>query len=440
MSIESKVLEKIKPSQKEMDDTVKVAEDLCKTVKSYLAEKKIDAEVMFVGSVAKGTFLSNPDIDLFLLFPEDFDEDEMNRVGLQAGKDIINGKEMYVEHPYTRGSFKGHDVDMVPCFHITSTEKLLTAVDRTPFHTKYVLSKVDEKMCDEIRLMKKFMKGIGTYGAEPDTRGFSGYMCELLVIKYGSFIDAIIAAAEWKKGEVIIVEKKGPMMVAPIVLYDPVDARRNVASAIHEDTLSQYIVACKAYLRNPSEKFFFPVKRKPIQMPRIKELIELHDSRLLAVEFDRPESNEDNIHAQIWKTEYALAKKLDSFSFNVLRSVHEMTETKIKIVFELDRDKLSKTHRHVGPPVWVKNCDTFLVKWKDNPYCKPFIHDGHWTTIADRLYTTATDMLADEAAIAGIGREIDPKTMVLFDNDATIKGDFEDLLTELLDPTFPWEN
>jgi len=442
MSVESDVLAKIKPSKEESKLIVQTADELVDVTKDYFAKRKVKIDdVVYVGSVAKGTFLKDPDIDLFILFPEDFDEDEMNRLGLQAGKDIVGGEEKYVEHPYTTGHFKGIEVDMVPCFHIKSTEMLLTAVDRTPFHTKFVLSKVDERMCDEIRLLKQFMDGIGTYGAEPDTRGFSGYLCELLVIKFGSFIDVLINAAEWKKGQTIVIEKKGPMMIAPLVVYDPVDPKRNVASAVHEDTLAEFIVASKAYLRSPSEKFFFPNEREPLDLKTLKSMAEEHGSKLLTVAFKKPKINEDNLGSQIWKTEYALGKKLNSFNFNVLRATHAMTDKNIVIIFELERDELSKTHVHIGPPVWVKNCETFLIKWQNNIYGKPFIQDGRWTVIADRQYRTAADMVANEAAIAGIGRDINPEGLVIKGNNATLNDDsLAKMLTELLDHRPRWEN
>ena len=294
-------------------------------------------------------------------------------------------------------------------------------------------------MCDEIRLMKRFMKGIGTYGAEPNTRGFSGYMCELITIHYGGFIDAIIEAASWKEGVTIVLEKKGPPMVAPIVLYDPVDPRRNVASAVHIDTFAEFVVACRSYLKNPSKEFFFPNERRPLSMDELKNRTEHHGTRLITVMFDKPEINVDNLHAQEWKTQTAIAKKLDAFSFNVLRAVHTITDDKIVTVFELERDVLSKTCKHIGPPVWVKSSETFLAKWKDNEYGDPFVEEGHWTVIADRLYYTAAEMLKEEIEIAGIGREIDPRTMRILDHDTTLEETDPVLLSELLDPKHRWE-
>ena len=439
MSIESEVIDMIRPSEEEVRRINDAADSLMLEVKDYISRNDIDVSVRYVGSFSKGTYLQDPDLDLFLMFPETTPKDEIVRIGLKMGEEIIDGKRMYAEHPYTTGTFQGVEVDMVPCYHITSTEKLLTPVDRSPFHTDYVLSKVDAHMCDEIRLMKRFMKGIGTYGAEPNTRGFSGYMCELITIYYGGFIDAIIAAAEWREGVTIVLEKKGPPMVAPIVLYDPVDPRRNVASAVHIDTFAEFVVACRNYLKNPTKEFFFPNRRRPLSADEIRKKTELHGTRLITVMFDRPEINEDNLHSQEWRTQNAMAKKLDAFSFNVLRAVHTMTDDKIVIVLELERDTLSKTHKHIGPPVWVKSSESFLLKWKGNEYGDPFVEEGHWTVIADRLYLTAAEMLKDEIEIAGIGREIDPRSMTILDHETTINECDPILLSELLDPKHNWE-
>ena len=439
MSIESDVIGMIRPSPEEVRRISDVADSLKLEVEDYILRNGIDVKIRYVGSFAKGTFLSHPDLDLFLMFPETTPREEMVRLGLQIGEDILHGERKYAEHPYTSGIYQGVDVDMVPCYHITTTEKLLTPVDRSPFHTDYILSKVDAAMCDEIRLMKRFMKGIGAYGAEPNTRGFSGYMCELITIHYGGFIDALIAAAEWKEGVTITLEKRGPPMVAPIVLYDPVDPRRNVASAVHIDTFSEFVVACRSYLKNPDMKFFFPGERIPLPSEEIRKRVELHGTRLISVSFARPRANEDNLHSQEWRTQNAIAKKLDAFSFNVLRAVHHMTADRIVVIFELERDRLSKTFKHIGPPVWVKSSGSFLSKWTGSEYGDPFIEDGHWTVIAERLYFTAAEMLADEIEMAGIGREIDPRTMEIMEHEQTLDDADPVLLSELLDPKHSWE-
>ncbi len=441
MSLESEVLERIKPKQKEIDDIKASADKLKRKVEDYIKENNMSAaEVRYVGSFAKDTYLSDPDLDIFLLFPSDVTIEQLEDEGLRIGKDILGGKRLYAEHPYTRGRFEGHDIDMVPCYDLCDTKRLRTSVDRTPFHTEYVLSRLRPEQKDDVRLLKKFMKGIFVYGAEPNTRGFSGYLCELLVIRYGNFLDVINAAANWKEGITIEIEGRGPLSVAPLTVYDPVDSRRNAASAVHLDTLSLFIVASKAYLENPSERFFFPVEREAFSVPELRAKTEHHGSRLLTVIFERPDVIEENLYSQLWKTQYALTRKMDEFDFTVLRALHEMDDDEMRIVFEIERDLLSKTFKHGGPPVWVQNAEKFLDKWKDSPYGEPFIEDGDWNVISERSYTTAKKMISEEAAIAGIGRELDPNRMVIRNHEETLDMTPADILTELLDPKLSWEN
>ena len=440
MSLESKVLERIKPTAEEVKRIDGIANALKKEVEDYVKEHNIGVETRFVGSYAKGTYLSDPDIDLFILFPETISHRELETIGLSVGEAVMkDGEKVYSEHPYTRGTYGGMDVDLVPSYSIKTTDKLRTAVDRTPFHTQYMLDNLKDSQKDEVRLLKKFMKGIGVYGAEPNTRGFSGYLCELLVLCYGSFRGVLEGANGWKEGTAISIEKKGPPIMGPLVVYDPVDLKRNVASAVHLDTMALFIVASKAYLSSPSDKFFFPLDRQPYSREKLQTISDNNGSRIVSVVFDRPDVIEDNLYSQLWKTRYALTRKLNDFDYTVLRAVHEMYEKKLEIVFELERDVLSKTYKHAGPPVWVRAADSFLSKWKNNIYGPPFIEDGCWNVIAERMYFTAKEMLADEAAVSGIGREIDPDNMKIRDHEASLNETNPLLLTELLDPMNSWE-
>ena len=439
MTLESEVLERIKPTEEEVRSLSKAANDLKKRVEDYVKDHDIDVEVRFVGSYAKGTYLSDPDIDLFLLFPETVSTKDLERIGLNVGEAIIKGVKKFADHPYTRGIYEGVDVDIVPSYSIKTVDKLKSAVDRTPFHTQYILENLKEEQKDQVRLLKKFMKGIGIYGAEPDTRGFSGYLCELLILHYGSFRKVLEAVSEWKEGTVISVEKKGPPIISPLAVYDPVDQRRNVASAVHLDTMALFIVASKAYLSSPSIKFFFPTERTPFSREELQRLTDRNGSRIVTVVFERPDVIVDNLYSQLWKTRYALRRKLNEFDYNVLDAEHEMYEDTVEIAFELERDVLSKTYKHDGPPVWVKASESFLSKWKDNPYGQPFIEDGGWTVIAERLYTTAKEMLEDEAAVSGIGRDLDPRKMKIRDHETSLNETDPLLLTALMDPKNSWE-
>ncbi len=438
--VELSVLGQIMPSKKEMDFIDGRASRLLKIARDYYAERNIPVEVRYAGSYAKDTYLADPDLDLFMLFPTDMPREEMTKIGLQAGRDIIGGELVYSEHPYTTGRFEGVEVDMVPCYKLESTEKLQTAVDRTPFHTEYILSHLDFNGRDQVRLLKKFMKACGTYGAEQDTRGFSGYLCEVLIVKYGSFLKVLEESQSWEKYTSISIGESGPHIKETLVFYDPVDIKRNVASAVHEETMEKFKRAAKAYLAEPDERFFFPNRRVPLAYEELEWICSNKRSRLASVVFMKPKDVvDDNLQGQLWKSQYALIEKMESCEFKVRSATHSLDEYRMTIVFELESDVLPETYKHFGPPTKVKTSENFLEKWKDNPYGEPFIEDGKWAVIADRPIRTAEEFLYKRTATSGIGRSLVTDTMTVYGHDMTLQCVDPMLLTELLDPKDPWE-
>ncbi len=439
MDLENEVLKKIVPTLEDRNRIDRIAEKLKATVQAYLDANGIQAELRFVGSYAKDTFLSDPDLDLFVMFPYGTSRAELEKTGLEIGDRVLHGRRMYAEHPYTRALFEGAEVDLVPCIKIPDTDKLETAVDRTPFHATYVISHLKEDQGDQIRLLKKFMKSISTYGAEPKNRGFSGYLCELLVLKYGSFDGVMKAAAEeWNIGTRIWIEKKGPAMEGALVFYDPVDSNRNVASAVHQDTLCRFITACRDYLKEPSEIFFFKPSNPGLCERKLERLADSSGFRLLTLVFGKPDTNDENLYAQIWKTQTAVQAQLRHYGFNVLRSTHGFDGKHMTVIFMLTCDRLPRCIRREGPTIDSDTAEGFFRKWDENAVVKPFIEDGRWWAVVPRQYTSAKEMLRNEIAQAGIGKNVDLSTMEILDHDTTVLKADRSVLCELLDPTPYW--
>ncbi len=439
MELEQEIRNEIIPTAEEIASIQKRADTLKGIVDDYVASHGLDIELRFVGSFAKGTFLSDPDLDLFLLFPEDVPRVELERIGLRAGEDILGGVKMYSEHPYTRGEFEGLEVDLVPSYNLKSTENLQTAVDRTPFHTKYICSHLTDSQKDDVRLMKKFMKGIGAYGAEPNVRGFSGYLCELLIVIYGDFRSALEAISKWKSGTVIKVEEKGPKIESALVVYDPVDSKRNVASAVHLDTMCLAISAAKDYLECPDRRFFFPNKRTPLTAEKLKETVHTHGSDIISAVFARPEGIADNLEAQLWRTEYGISKKLEDEGFKPLRAVHRMTDDSMEVAIEIESAELPRCHIHAGPPVWVDSASNFLKKWENNENGAPFIKDGRWYVLAERTNRNAVELIKSQLENCMLGKTVDTNSAIIYDTVGSLENMDKGLLTSLLEPIKKWK-
>ena len=177
-----RVLPHIVPDEEEVKRAREAEEEIRRRL------EKFDVEYKFVGSYARNTWLKgNLEIDVFLLFPEDLPREELEKRGLEIGKTILDSYEIrYAEHPYVHGKVKGVEVDVVPCYKVKDPSNIKSAVDRTPFHHEWLKDRIKGKEND-VRLLKRFLKVHGIYGAEYKVRGFSGYLCELLIVFYGSF-------------------------------------------------------------------------------------------------------------------------------------------------------------------------------------------------------------------------------------------------------------
>ena len=108
-----------------------------------------------------------------------------------------------------------------------------------------------EEKQDEVLLLKKFMDAVGTYGSEFKTGGFAGYLCELLILEYGSFENTLRAAQNWKFNTKIDLENFGTakdFKQDPLVCIDPTDMNRNVGAALRIERFVDFIVASRNFL------------------------------------------------------------------------------------------------------------------------------------------------------------------------------------------------
>ncbi len=440
MSLEDEILKRIKPTPEEEKEILSIADELVERSKSIISEMDIDAEPIIVGSVAKGTFLKDPDIDIFIRFPPETPREELERYGLEIGRKLItDGRENYAEHPYIHGIYKGYEVDIVPCYRVEDGSRKMSAVDRTPFHTEYIKSHLKEEQKDEVRLLKRFMKGIGVYGAEAEIEGFSGYLTELLIIYYGSFIGVLKGSQEWKRGTRLhFGNDSGNRFDDPLIFIDPVDSKRNVASALSADSFALFIYASKEYLKEPKEDFFFPKKRLAMEKNVLLAEIERKGTEIIGFSIERPDLVPDVLFPQIKKARRTIAQRFNDAGFTVLNSTYRAYEDEIVFIYELEVKELSSVRNHYGPPIWNPNSDRFLEKWRD---AKKRIEMGRWVAQIPRGYTEPFSYLRRALPEANLGKdltEVAKKGFNILSFDE-ISEKYPLLLTEMLFPQFPWE-
>jgi tRNA nucleotidyltransferase (CCA-adding enzyme) len=350
--IVERVIRELKPPEEEVKRGLNAKRKLEKRLAEVLKDYP-EIEYSFLGSFARNTWLKGSlEIDLFLLFPEEYMMDVLEKVGLEIGKKVVDEwDERYASHPYIHGYVDGVEVDVVPCYKLERVEKIKSAVDRTPFHHKWVKNRI-KGLEDEVRLLKSFLKSGGIYGAEYSVRGFSGYLCELLIIHYGSFNKLVKRACRWKRGLKIDVMNKKELYdknVNGLFVIDPVDSRRNVSANLSLNNLAKFVERCRDFVLSPSERFFFPERVKEISKRDIETEIERRASGIYAVEFEKPNIVEDNLHTQLEKARKKIHEFLEKSEFMPLNSDYFVLE-KCVLIFETQVRRLSNIKKVIGPP------------------------------------------------------------------------------------------
>jgi tRNA nucleotidyltransferase (CCA-adding enzyme) len=399
------VIKKIRPSKAE-------AASMASLVKAALAaaSKNRSVRPLICGSVEKGTWLADRrELDMFLLFNPDVSREDLEKKGLESARKVmtaLKGKSTiaYAEHPYLKGElkFKGklYSMDVVPAYDILDPSKIKSAVDRTSHHVKFVKEHLTEGLADEVRLLKAFMKASGCYGADTKSRGFSGYLCELLVIKYGSFLDVLRAAAEaWDASYVIGLNERLDVAStqqrfrAPLIVIDPVDAGRNVAAAVSAETFFRFIQASSHFLRTPSARHFFPAEPKPYSLAEIYSELASRRTRLYLVKFQRPEVVDDILWPQLRRAVQIIGKMLEEGGFRVLRGSEWADERICVLMFELEIWQVPKVVKHIGPSIYShKQSDAFLDHYSNR---RAFVEDDCWIVETERSHTVVLPYLKD---------------------------------------------
>jgi tRNA nucleotidyltransferase (CCA-adding enzyme) len=404
----AEVVKRVTPKAKERAAIEALARTLEEKVVSASKKFGLDVKVRVEGSVAKDTWLSEePDIDVFMRVPTPIPRNTLGDVCLRVAREATKGSkqiERFAEHPYLEAFVDGTRVNLVPCYAAELGE-WLSATDRTPFHTDYMNKRLDSKMRGEVRLLKKFMKGVGVYGAEIKIGGFSGYLCELLVLHYRSFLNVVEAFAKLRKRLVVDIEgfyksreREAELLFdEPLVVVDPVDKARNVASAVRRQRLYALVAACQAFIKKPSLKFFYPPLTVPLTAGKLRLAWKRRSSKNVFVTFGRVEAVSDVLWGQLFKSQRSLRKLVELNDFVVLRDVAWSDEKNLNLLlFELEDCCVGPVKRHLGPPLDKEDeCEKFVAKYVENSdtVCGPYVEDGRWVVLIRRKITDACDLL-----------------------------------------------
>lgn len=409
------VLGKVTPSEKEKEGILQFSENLAKKLTEKMQSSGVEAEAQVQGSVAKDTWLAGEkDVDMFILLPKTYTKEIFLKV-LDVIKALVGEKwvEAYAEHPYIEAEVEGYKIDFVPCFKIERAEEAISSVDRTPLHTSYIKRHLDQQVKNEVRLLKRFMRGIDTYGAEIKVGGFSGYLCELFILNYGSFVEVLRSVAEWKERMIIDYEGyyKGREKEAekifeePLVMVDPVDKGRNAAAAVRKERLDEFVAAARAFLKTPHMKFFYPPEVEALDAKRLVRTIKARGSAIVFVKFGKVVAVPDVLWGQLYKSQRSLRKMLQQHDFHLMRDCVWSNEKNLNMfIFEVESRFLPLIKKHLGPPLRKKaECEKFLRKHLEavHTISGPRVEAERWVVEIKRKHTDVVDLLLEKLGEGG---------------------------------------
>jgi len=410
------VLEMVTPKKRERNRIEAVAKKLEERVADAAKQLGVKVDVHVEGSVAKDTWLSGePDVDVFMRVAKTIPRKSLGDVCLKVAREATAGSEQierFAEHPYLEAFVDTIRVNIVPCYNAKRGE-WQSATDRTPFHTDYMNKHLNEKMRGEVRLLKKFMKGIGVYGAEIRVGGFSGYLCELIILHYGGFVEALKAFAHLKQRMVLDIEnyyegrEREPHLLfkEPLVVVDPVDRARNVASAVQSQKLYTFVAASQTFLKKPNSLFFYPKETVALTVRELKQRLTKNESALIFVTFGKVDAVPDVLWGQLYKSQHSLHKLVELSDFDILRDLAWSDEKSIGMfIFELEQRFLSPTKKHFGPPLEKQlECEKFVAKYLNNSdtVSGPYIDDGRWIVEIRRKHTDVVALLNEKLKDGG---------------------------------------
>ena len=343
------------------------------------------------GSYAKGTWLpEKADIDIFVKFQTSVSEKDFASIGKKIGFDALKDFKPYVryaEHPFVEAKIKDTKVNLVPCYDVEEG-KWKSSADRSTFHTKFMKKLLSESMKNEVRILKRFLMNNDIYGAEIAKQGFSGYVAEVLILNFGDFIGVIKAVSDIRQGQIIGNAIKE--FETPIVIMDPIDSKRNLAAAISTDNIGNFVFASRAFLKNPSIRFFMPRK--------IQKASKNVTKNALVLTFKYKPRSPDIIWGQVKRATNSIATQIGQAGFVVLKksALVEESTSSVVLLFLLQSTKLDETYLRVGPDFFgIDFSEKFIMANKKKSIMMWVNDDGKVCSLQKRPQSDALLLVRD---------------------------------------------
>lgn len=431
-SIREQVLDRITPSQEEIEVQARIINQLSEALQNRA--ESVEYVFSFIepeGSTGKKqTQLRGvADIDLFVGlkledYPQIFNDtqtehrqtidDLMNNLVSQwfepavRDLDVSEVQRAFSQHPFLSLKMEGIDIDILGCFDIdaqTLTDKgPVTAVDRTVHHTRYIADRLTQKKREDVRILKSFVRACHAYGdtCAVGRMGLTGVILEILVINKPDLDSAVKALRILETEPIDLLNreldelKKMPAYRDDhIFVMDPTDPSRNMASSFSPRSYAwvQYKIDKLREIihRGDSTTIIDTLVESPIPSNKLPDWIESH---IAVSEFQ----SDGKVHYTILRDKlHRLARKAISEMRVERTGEPRFGEILAEVYFEdakyalgmfVETPLASKTFDRKGPPIALKEASERFRK----THADAFESDGFLYVREEREWTSAPKM------------------------------------------------
>jgi len=395
----SDVLKDITPTGKEIIFIESITEKLKKLLDIKAKELNIDyIKIEPQGSTGiKQTQLRNDfDIDLFVgleyqEYKSKYENLSKNKLKKESKKDFLdlcnkwiipslslkefkNPRLLYAEHPYVIVDYHFKDIkikiDIVLYFNLEleliQKQGPITSVDRSPWHGRFIRDNLSSDQKNDVRLLKQFFKSNHSYGDKSSLGkvGFIGYSAELLIYYFNDILNLFrnfdrlkTDPLDYYNRDKADLKKIIHFQKEYLIIVDPIDKNRNVASAISERAYNYCSYRISKFLNNPSKTFFeiqpIPeielnnLREQPLSKIFIVELRNLDNHIHYTINRDKLHSLGENIKAT-GEIEFTHKEKFGNIIFEVY---FEENRNEYNIALYCEKPDISETYIRKGPSV-----------------------------------------------------------------------------------------
>jgi len=435
----NEILKEITPTQKE----VAIIKDITEKLQELLDRKAKELKIKYTkiepqGSTGiKQTQLKNDfDIDLFIGL--DYNQFKPKYKGLSKSKlkkyskkdfltlcnnwilpsltlnEFNNPRLLYAEHPYVTVNYILDDIkvkiDIVLYFDLSlefiKKNGPITAVDRSPWHGCFVRDELNSEQKNDVRLLKQFYKSCYSYGDKSAVGkvGFIGYSAELLIYYFNNLVNLFENFNELYKKPLDYYDRNEKELSKIthfqndyLIIIDPIDKNRNVASAISERAYKYCNQKISEFLKQPSPEFF---RIRPITEVNLSNKEDPLLSKIYIIEL---QNTDIEIHYTINRDKlYSLGESIkangekefshvDRFGKIIFEVYFEDEKNQYNLAIFCEKPYISETYFRRGPPI-TEETHAINFKKKNPEY---FEKEGYLWIETIREFSNFSDFLKE---------------------------------------------